>query len=122
MSFLPSDLSSFVWGALAGGVAAFATGLLKKAGERTFTAVENKLNPKPPEPVQVDGRFVPKRYSPPDCAWVNELKLYDYEHKGYTYYPHAKADARCFRITSDGRNSLKEFLLVQPNAKRTPDA
>ena len=122
MVFLPTDWSSFAWGALVGGVAAFATGFLKKAGEQAFGLLSNKLNPKTPEPVQVDGKFVPTRFVPGECAWVNEVQLYDFEADGYTYYPHPKSNARCFRMTSDGRNPLKEFLVVQPGAREIAGA
>jgi hypothetical protein len=116
MSFLPSDLLSFVWGAALGGLAAFATGFLKEAGKHAFSYSMNKLNPKPPEPIQLDGKFVPSRFEPGMCAWVNEAKLYEYEQKNYTYYPHPKDNARCFRITSDGQLPVREFLLVQPGS------
>jgi hypothetical protein len=122
MSFLPTDLPSFAWGALIGAVAAFGTGFLKKAGEHVFTLVAGKVNPKPPEPEQVDGRFVPTRFAPGVCAWVREVQLYEYEEKGYTYYPHPKNEARCFRITSDGMKPVKEFLLVQPGSARVAGA
>lgn len=117
MSFMPTDWFSFLWGLLAGGVAAFGTGFLMKAGEHVFTWLEARVNPKPPDPVQVNGTFVPSRFAPGACAWVGEVKLYEYEEKGYFYYPHPKENARCFRITSDGRNPVKEFLLVQPGAQ-----
>lgn len=117
MSFLPTDWPSFVWGALIGAIAAFGTGFLKKAGEHAFTHVAGKVNPKLPEPEQIDGRFESTRFAPGICAWVREARLYEYEEKGYTYYPHPKNEARCFRITSDGRDRIKEFLLVQPGAK-----
>lgn len=116
MSFLPTDLPSFAWGVLIGAGAAFGTGFLQKAGEHAFTFAAGKVNPKPPEPEQVDGRFVPTRFTPGICAWVGEIQLYEYEEKGYTYYPHPKNEARCFRITSDGVKPVKEFLLVQPGA------
>ena len=116
MSFLPTDFISFIWGAVLGAVAALATGFLAKAGEHFFAVVLAKVNPKPPGPVQVDGRFAPKRYRPDHCAWVNEVKLYDYEAKGYFYYPHPANGARCFRITSDGMLPLKEYLLVRPGS------
>ena len=122
MSLMPSDLPSFLWGAAIGGVAAFATGFLKKAGEHAFGFVANKLNPKPPEPIQLDGKFIPSRYAPGDCAWVHEVKLYDFEEMGYTYYPHPKGNARCFRITSDGRTPFREFLLVKPGASEVAGA
>ena len=122
MPLLPTDLPSFVWGLLIGGAAAFLTGFLKKAGEHAFTLVASKIHPKPPEPEQVDGKFYPTIFAPSDCAWVNEVKLYEYEAKGYTYYPHPKNNARCFRITSDGTRRLKEFLLVKPEAQRVPHA
>lgn len=122
MVFLPTDLTSFIWGTLIGAVAAFGTGFLQKAGEHAFIYFKNKINPKPPEPEQVDGHFVPVTFLPGECAWVNEGKLYDYEQKGYSYYPHPKNNARCFRMTSDGRHHIKEFLLVQPGAKEVVSA
>ena len=118
MAFLPSDWPSFLWGAAIGTIAAFGTGFLQKAGEKAFARLDAKLNPKPPGPVQVDGRFVPTVFPPGIFAWVREVQLYEYEEKGYTYYPHSKADARCFRVTSDGRNPVTEFLMVQPAAAR----
>jgi hypothetical protein len=51
------------------------------------------------------------------CAWVREIDLYEYEQKGYGYYPHPENGAHGFRITSDGRRPLKEFLLIQPGAE-----
>ena len=116
MAFLPSDWPSFLWGAGIGAVAAFGTGFLQKAGEKAFARLDERLHPKAPDPVQVDGKFVPERFSPGLCAWVREVQLYEYEAKNYTYYPHPKSDARCFRITSDGRNPVKEYLMVQPGA------
>ncbi len=122
MSFFPTDWLSFVWGVGLAAIAAFGTGFLKKAGEHVFTYLSNKISPKPPEPVQVDGKFVSSRYDTGTCAWVSESKLYEYEQKGYTFYPHPKEDAHCFRITSDGRHQYKEFLLVQPGAKELSNA
>lgn len=122
MAFLPTDFSSFAWGAFVGAVAAFGTGFLKKAGEHAFESIAGKLNPIPPEPAQVDGRFVPTRFAPGECAWVGEVKLYEYEGKGYTYYPHPRNNAHCYRLTSDGRQPIKEFLLVSPGAKEIINA
>ena len=96
MSLLPIDLPSFAWGALIGAVAAFGTGFLKKAGEHMFAFVTGKINPKPSEPEQVNGRFVPTRFEPGVCTWVREAQLYEYEDKGYTYYPHPKNEAAVF--------------------------
>ena len=121
MPLTPTDWPSFALGALLGAVAAFGTGFLKKAGEHAFGYLSNKISPKPPEPIQVDGKFVPIRFAPSECAWVNEAKLYDYEQKGYSYYPHPKKDTRCFRLASSDRSTVKEFLLVQPNSKRVVD-
>ena len=118
MAFLPSDWPSFLWGAAIGAVAAFGTGFLQKAGEKAFSRLDGKLNPKTPEPVQVDGKFIATVFPPGLCAWVREVQLYDYEEKGYTYYPHPKTEGHCFRITSDGRSPVKEFLMVQPGTAR----
>lgn len=117
MSFIPSDWTGFLWGVLVGGVVAFGTGFLKKAGEHVFSWLAAKVNPGPPEPVQVDGKFVPTRFAPALCAWVSEVKLYEHEEMGFFYYPHPKNNAKCFRITSDGKNPIKEFLLVKPEAQ-----
>ena len=121
MSFLPTDWSSFLWGMLIGSVAAFGTGFLKKAGEHAFSYLVGKINPKLPDPEQVDGRFVPTRFPAGLCAWVREVQLYEYEQRSYTYYPHPKNNARCFRVTSDGKNPVKEFLLVRPGVKEATD-
>jgi hypothetical protein len=106
---------SFTWGATAtAAVIALWSGFFKKAGEALFALAAARL--KPPRSVQVDGKFVPTLYAPGSCAWINELKLYDREQEGFTYYPYGKRSAKCFRITSDGREVLKEFLMVQPGA------
>jgi len=122
MPLLPTNLPSFTWGLIIGGIAAFATGFFKRAGERVFDYFANRFHPMPPEPVQVDGHFQPTRFAPSQCAWINEVKLYEYETKGYTYYPHPKENARCYRLTSDDMRSLKEFLMVQPDAKEVARA
>lgn len=122
MPFLPTDLPSFAWGAFAGAAVAFGTGFLKKAGEHTFDLLAHRLNPPPPQPVQVDGQFVPTAYAPADCAWVGEEHVYDYETKGYTHYPHPESGAKCFRVISDGNKPVREVLLVQPGAVRRTSA
>ena len=117
MSLLPSDPVSFVWGAVVGIFGAFGTGFLKKAGEDFYSWVKNKVNPKPPEPVQVDGKFVPSMFEAGSCAWVRQERLYEFEEQAYTYYPHPKNGARCFRVTTDGSRPLTEFLMVKPGVK-----
>ncbi len=122
MPLYPTNLPSFIWGAVIGGVAAFATGFFKNAGEHAFAYIANKVHPAPPTPVQVNGKFAPVRFPPSQCAWVNEVKLYEYEAKGYSYYPHPQNGVRCYRVTSDGMRPLKEFLLVQPGAQEVAGA
>ena len=114
MFLLPTDWLSFLWGAAIGAVAAFATGFFKKAGEKAFDKFERWRHPPTPEPTQVDGRFQPTRFNPGRCAWIRETQVYDYEAKGYTYYPNPKTNGHCFRITGDGNRLLKEFLMVEP--------
>ena len=118
MAFLPSDWPSFLWGAAIGTIAAFGSGFFKKVGEKAFSALEHRLHPKPPEPIQVDGKFVPTRFNPGRCAWIREVQLYGYEAKGYSYYPHPSSGARCFRITGNGSIPVKEFLMVEPGVAR----
>ena len=118
MSLLPSDLPSFLWGAVVGVAAAFGTGFFKKAGEGYFAFLSNKFYPKPVEPIQVDGKFEATIYDPGKCAWVGELQLYDSESRDFFYYPHPSNNARCFRLSPNGSLLLKEFLMVQPNTKK----
>jgi len=122
MPFLPSDPVSFAWGAVVGIVGAFGAGFLKKAGEDFYLWAKTKVHPTPPEPIQVDGKFVPSLFEPSACAWVRQERLYEFEEKAYTYYPHPKNGARCFRVTSDGSRPLTEFLMVTPGAKQNAGA
>lgn len=122
MAFFPTDWSSFAWGAVAGGLAAFATGFLKKAGEHTWSILVNKISPKPPEPIEVERTFSPTRFSSSQCAWVSELRTHNYEAKGFSYYPHPKTHGPCFRRTSDSLHQLREFLMVGPDAKQVTGA
>ena len=111
------DWTSFIGGAVIGGVAAFVTGFLKKAGEQTYTALHQKLFPEPLGPIEVDRKFSPSLYKPGNCSWVAELDVSEFEDKGFTYYPHPSGAPKCFRTTSDGRRTFKEFLMVKPNAE-----
>ena len=115
MDFLPTDWKSFVWGVAVGGFGAFFTGFLKKFGEDAYAALKSKWFPKPPEPVKVDGKFVPSAFEPGKCAWVPEYKAYDYEAQNYSYYPHPNTGEKCFRVVGEGSC---EFLMVSPDAKK----
>jgi hypothetical protein len=95
MSFLPSDLPSFLWGAVVGLVGAFFSGFLKKAGEDAYHFVRDKLNPPPVPPLELSPRFEPTLFKPGGCAWVEELKVPDYEDQGYTHYPHESGAPKC---------------------------
>lgn len=118
MVVLPIDWSSFLWGAVVGGGAAFATGFLKKAGEQAYAAIHRRMFPEPPGPIEVDRKFSPSLYRLGTCAWVSELDVNEFEDKGYTHYPHPSGAPKCFRTTSDGRRAFKEFLMVRPDAEK----
>ncbi len=122
MSLLPTDMISFLWGSVAGGLMIFSSGFLKKAGEHAFSYLTKRLNPLQPEPVQVDGQFTPSQFAPHQCSWVNAVGVYDYEAKGFIYYPHPKTGGKCFRVIADGSQPLKQFLVVQPGAQRVASA
>lgn len=107
---------SFVSGLVAGAALALITGFMRAAGGDLWALLKRRLNPAPPEPVKVDGRFEPIRYEPGSCAWVREGKLYDYEQKNYAYYPHPKGGARCYREAWVGPQKHIEFLMVRPDA------
>ena len=120
MQILPTgwNWASFIWGACIGTVTAFGAGFLQKAGEHFFDLLKNKVSPPPLEPKQLGGSFIPTTYQPGDCAWIRDYQLYDYEQKGYFYYPHPEDEAKCYRVTSDGTKPVKEFLMVKLDAQR----
>ena len=120
MQILPTgwNWASFIWGAGIGAVAAFGTGFFQKVGEHFFDFLKNKINPLPPEPKQLGGSFIPTTYQPGDCAWIRDYQLYDYEQKGYFYYPYSEDEAKCYRLASDGTKPVKEFLMVKLDAQR----
>jgi hypothetical protein len=114
-----SLLLSFLSGAALAAVAAFGTGFLKKAGEDFYGWGKIKVRPPPPQPVQVASTFEPTLYPPGCCGWQNSYNVHDCEALGWTYYPHPKDDAKCYRIASDGRREFKEFLMVKPGSAKT---
>jgi hypothetical protein len=119
------DLTSFALGVVVGTIGAFFTGFLKKAGEDAWSWSKAKVFPAPPvplAPMRVEGKFPATLYAPGDCAWVREEKTYEYEAKGYFYYPHPKNGARCFRNAPVGSEMHHEYLMVSPNATKTGDA
>jgi hypothetical protein len=111
MDFWPRDLLSFGWGLLVGGVAAFLTGFLKKAGEDTWTAVHKRLFPLDPEPIHVPANFNPNQYEQGTFAWVRDDSIHQREIEGYTHFLHPNGRAKCFRTIPGHR----EFLMRTPH-------
>jgi len=93
-------------------------GFFKEVGKDIWGYLKSKFNPPDPDPIKVDGSFDSKQPTPSNRAWVNESKLYDFESRGYTYYPHPKNQAKCFRETGAGNNRYIEFLMVKPDADK----
>lgn len=118
MSWLPQDWVSFAWGAVVAGSGILASGFFKKVGEDIYAWLKQKVRPTPPEPMQIEAQFQPTLYAPGDCVWVAEEKLYKYQDKQYTHYPHPKTGGHVYRIASPGPPPRKEFLLAKPNAKK----
>jgi hypothetical protein len=116
MSFLPTDWPSVVWGIVIGAVGAVFTGLFKKAGEYAWTAIRSRF--KPPEPIRVANNFDPVVFEPGECAWVPETKVELRASEGFTFYPHPKRNAKCFRTVQTGHGPSNEYLMARPNAKR----
>lgn len=110
MTILPTNLTSFIWGALVGVGTVFVSGFLKKAGEEAFTAVQARLDPKPPEPVEVSRGFQPPTGA--EYTWIPEAKRHECEQKGFTYFLDSKTGARHFRRIAGDR----EFLMIRPVA------
>jgi len=99
-------------------VALIFQGFFKEVGKDIWGYLKSKFNPSEPEPVKVDGRFDSKQPTPSNRAWVNESKVYDFESRGYTYYPHPKNKAKCIRETGAGNNRYIEYLMVKPSADK----
>jgi hypothetical protein len=118
MSLLPTDLPSFLWGAGLGLLGAFFAGFLQQAGEHAYSAIHSKLFPEPPKPIEVDRRFEPVLYKLGGCAWVSEVDIPEFEDKGFTHYPHPSGAPKCYRNSSNGRTTFKEFLMVRPGAEK----
>ena len=118
MDFLPTDWKSFLWGVAVGAFGAFFAGFLKKFGEDAYSSLKSKWFPEPPEPVKVDGKFVPTAFEPAKCAWVPEGTIYNYETQNYFYYPHPKTGGKCFRVVGEGASMRNEFLMVAPDTEK----
>ncbi len=110
MSILPTDFTSFVWGAVIAGAAIYASGFLKKAGEQTYTSLHEKLSP--PKPIEVSRGYAP-RDGTAEYVWIQESHLHEREHDGFTYFLDEKTGAKIFRMVSSGR----EFLMIRPASK-----
>lgn len=116
MSWLPSDLPSFLWGFAVAGAGLIATGFFREVGKELWVRLKNKYFPEPappPEPVQVDQSFRPTLYRQEDCVWARHERVSQLEGDGYTYYPHPKNGAKCVR----GYEREASFLMVKPNAQ-----
>ena len=101
-----------------GAVGLFITGFLKEVGKDSWLALKGRLFPKAPEPIQVATNFEPVLYDAGSCSWVPEVRLYEKEAEGYTYYPHPNRGAKCFRIAQTGHGPSNEFLMARPDAKK----
>lgn len=112
---MPEDLTSYLWGAASVAIVWFLSSFTKAAGKDAWGWVKNKVNPAPPEPIKVNGKFVPE--TPGKCAWIRDENLYEYEGKDYIFYPHPKNGAKCYKETYSGQIKHKEWLMVKPHDK-----
>jgi hypothetical protein len=118
VSLIPTDWTSFIWGIAVGGLAALFSGVIKKAGEDLYCLIKARI--KAPEPVPVSHDFDPILFEHGECSWVPESKRATRATEGYTYYPHGKRGAKCFRMVHTVHGQTNEWLMVRPNAKRLP--
>ena len=79
MDVLPKDITSFVWGFVVGGLVLFFSGVLKKAGEDSWSAAKARLFPTEPEPIKVAREFNPNLHEQGTFSWVPEEKIFDAE-------------------------------------------
>lgn len=112
---MPTDLVSFVWGAVIAAFAIIGSGLLKAASSDLYKWIKNKLSPPPIEPVLVERNFEPEKKEGKSFSWVSEEKLFRLETEGYSYYLHPNNKAKCYRLVRSGNgNQFKEWLMEKP--------
>ena len=114
MAIFPTDLPSFLWGVAISAFAAFGTGFVKRAGEDFYLWAKKKANPPPPQPVEVDRRFVPSGHESGGCSWVAEQRIDELKEQGYALYLRPDDNAPCFRVTVVGGRQIREFVMVTP--------
>lgn len=118
MDLLPSDIVSFVWGALAAGALLVVTGLCNAAVSDLYLWIKKKLDRSPPEPRELPQRFSPSVFAKEDCAWEPEIDVPGKEQEGWSFYPHPDTKGRGFRMANHGGKLTREFLMTKPGAKR----
>ncbi len=110
------DLGSLSIGFFIGTAAgALITGFFKKMGEDVYAKAKQIVSSER-KFVEVDRRYEPDCTDGASLAWVSEAKLYECKNFGFKYRIIDDKNNGCFRITSDGRSSYKEYLMVKPNA------
>ena len=120
MDLLPSnpDLPSFLWGAIFGGVAAFATGFLSEAGKRAFESLSRRISPPPPDPKQVPRKYLPDGLSADRISEIREDKIVDFEHEGYRLVLEHGTRRPLFRLSNDPAGPIRMFLMHKPDGSR----
>lgn len=92
MNFLPTDITSFIWGIVSAGLVLVAGGFFREAGKDLWLWIK----PKKAADILVDEAFNGELYDTANCLWVREESLSRYE-KTYFFYPHPNNGGRCCR-------------------------
>jgi hypothetical protein len=104
MKFLPTDVISFIWGAVSAALILITSGFFREAGKDLWLWIK----PKKPDDVLVDMAFKGELYDSENCVWVREESLSRYEETHF-YYPHPKNSGRCNRKES----GISHYLMVK---------
>jgi hypothetical protein len=115
MEFLPDDLKSFTWGAVAVLViGALIKGFAEKFGGDVYKRLKQAI-PHVPEEMEVDPHYQSPECAQGGCSWVRAHRLAEFEANHATYVRHASnGKSKCYRNIQAGGVQVREYLMKVP--------
>lgn len=108
------DMDSLSLGIVIGTIfGALLSGFFKKMGEDVY-AYAKQIISRESKFVEVDNRYEPDCSDGASLSWVSEAKLYEYKNLGFKFRIIDAQNNWCYRNTSDGRGTYKEYLMIRP--------
>ena len=108
------DAWSFLAGLVVGALGAFFTGFMTEAGRDAYARLRGKLEPEPPDDVEVPHNYQQTQYAMESCIWSPPSKIAEREFEAYTYCAHPSNGGRTYRVEPNGRH----YLMVEPGTEK----